>query len=69
MLRGVVKKSGDYCKWMKIAFFLCKIRFRTHIFIIWGQTHNQKSHKRLTVRWVVVVVIGVGVGGQRLRSA
>ena len=25
------------------GLFLCEIRFRTHIFIIWGQTHNQKK--------------------------
>ena len=29
--------SGTPCSWMKIAFFLCKICFRTHMFIIWGR--------------------------------
>ena len=39
----------------KIAFFLCKIRFRRHMFIIWGQKHNLKNHETVTVRWGVVV--------------
>ena len=44
------KRIGDSSRWMKIAFFLCKIRFRTHMFILWGQSHNQKNHQKLTVR-------------------
>ena len=36
--------------WTKIAIFLCKLRFRTHVFIVWGQTHIQKNHEKLTVR-------------------
>ena len=35
----------DSCSWMKITFFVCKIRFRTHTIIIQG--HN---HELLTVR-------------------
>ena len=53
------------------AFFLCKICFGTHMFLIWGQTYNPKksgkSDRKVVV--VVVVVIGGGGGGQQLRSA
>ena len=51
--RAAAVKGGtqDSSSWIKIACFLCKIRFRTHMFIIWGQTHNQKNHKKLTARW------------------
>ena len=36
---------------MRIAFFLCKIRFITHMFIIWGRTHNHKNYEELTIWW------------------
>ena len=36
---------------MKIALFLWKIHFRTHMFIIWGQKYNPKNHEKLTLRW------------------
>ena len=49
---------GDSSSCMKIDFFLCKIRFRTHIIIISGQKYTQKHHKKLTIR-----------EGQRLQSA
>ena len=31
------RNAGDFCSWIEMIFFLCKIRFRTHMFIIWGQ--------------------------------
>ena len=34
---------------MKIAFLLCKIRFR--MFITWCETHNQNNHEILIARW------------------
>ena len=36
---------GDSSSWMKIDFFLCKIRFRTHIIIIKGKKTPKKSQK------------------------
>ena len=30
----------------KNAFFLCKIRFRTHTFIIWGQKKQTKKSRK-----------------------
>ena len=36
---------GDSNSWMKIAFFSCKIRFRTYMFIIWGQNKQKRITK------------------------
>ena len=41
-VRGAI---GDSSGCMKIDAFLCKIRFRTHIIIISGQTHIHKNHR------------------------
>ena len=32
--RAAARRNGDFCSWMKMTFFLCKIGFRTHIIII-----------------------------------
>ena len=38
-------RNWGFSTWVKIVLFLCKICFRTQMFIFLGPTHNQKSHK------------------------
>ena len=33
----------DSNSWMKLAFFLCKIRFRTHYLSLYGLKHTTKN--------------------------
>ena len=48
---GLCDGIGDSSSWVKIAFFLCKTRLRTNMFIIWGQKQTKKNHEKLTVSW------------------
>ena len=50
--RAAAVKGGtqDSSSWIKIACFLCKICFRTHMFIIRGQTHNQKKSGKVDLK-------------------
>ena len=45
LLKMIIQRAGT-------GLFLWKISFGTHMFIISGQTHNQKkNNEKLTVRW------------------